>query len=425
MLNIKTIRENSDTVQENAQNRHVQVDVNRVLELDEKVKKARQEIDLLRAERNSNAEKLKNTADKKSVEAQESIARGKELKIKIAELEENIEKEAAELQQLLMQIPNMTHPDSPLGKDDTQNKELRIVGTPTTFDFEPKDHVTIGEEKNLIDFERAAITAGSGFYYLKNESALMELALVNYAMDICRTEGFEPMITPDLARHEVLEGTGFNPRGDETQIYTIDGQDLSLIATSEISVAGYYKDHLFEKGELDTPKKIVALSHCFRTEAGSYGRESKGLYRVHQFTKVEMFVYCQPDDSEEQHQELLRIEEKIMQGLGIPYRVVDICTGDMGGPAYRKYDIEAWMPFKNDWGEVTSTSNCTDYQARRLNTKFVNDEGKKELVHTLNGTAIVGSRVPIAILENFQKKDGSIEIPKALHPYMFGVTKIA
>lgn len=425
MLDITIIRENPEGVQENAQNRHVQVDVNRVLELDEKVKKARQDIDLLRAERNSNADALKNTADKQSTEAQEYIARGKELKIKIAELEENIEKEATELQQLLMQIPNMTHPDSPLGKDDTQNKELRVVGAPTTFDFEPKDHVTIGEEKNLIDFERGAITAGSGFYYLKNESALMELALVNYAMNVCRGEGFEPMITPDLARHEVLEGTGFNPRGDETQIYTIDGQDLSLIATSEISVAGYYKDHLFEKGELDTPKKIVALSHCFRTEAGSYGRESKGLYRVHQFTKVEMFVYCKPEDSEEQHQELLRIEEKIMQGLDIPYRVVDICTGDMGGPAYRKYDIEAWMPFKNDWGEVTSTSNCTDYQARRLNTKFVNDEGKKELVHTLNGTAIVGSRVPIAILENFQKKDGSIEIPEALHPYMFGVTKIA
>lgn len=425
MLNITTIRENPEVVQENAKNRHVHVQVARVLELDERVKTARQEIDLFRTERNSNADALKNTADKQSTEAKELIERGKELKTKIAEREQSIEKEVTELHDLLMQIPNMTHPDSPLGKDDTQNKELRVVGEPTKFDFEPKDHVTIGEEKNLIDFERGAATAGSGFYYLKNESALMELALVNYAMEVCRGEGFEPMITPDLARREILEGTGFNPRGDETQIYNVDGEDLSLIATSEISVAGYYKDHLFEKGELDTPKKIVALSHCFRTEAGSYGRESKGLYRVHQFTKVEMFVYCTPEDSEAQHAELLRIEEKIMQGLGIPYRVVDICTGDMGGPAYRKYDIEAWMPFRNDWGEVTSTSNCTDYQARRLNTKFVGDAGKKELVHTLNGTAIVGSRVPIAILENFQKKDGSIEIPQALHPYMFGVTKIA
>jgi seryl-tRNA synthetase len=425
MLDIKFIRENAEAVQENAKNRHVDVDVARLLQLDEQVKTARQEIDTFRTERNSNAEELKNTADKKSGPAHELIARGKELKAKIAELEEGIEKEAAELRTMLMAVPNMTHPDSPLGKDDSENKELRVVGEKLSFDFEPKDHVTIGEEKDLIDFERGADVAGSGFYYLKNESALLELALVNYAMDVCSSEGFEPMITPDVARPEVLEGTGFNPRGDETQIYNLEGQDLSLIATAEISVAGYFKDHVFKRGELDEPKKIVALSHCFRTEAGSYGRESKGLYRVHQFTKVEMFVFCKPEDNERMHEELLAVEEKIMQGLELPYRVVDICTGDLGGPAYRKYDLEAWMPFRNDWGEITSTSNCTDYQARRLNTKFENDKGKKELVHTLNGTAVVGSRVPITILENNQNADGSIDIPQALHPYMFGVTKIA
>lgn len=425
MLDIKIIRESADQIQENTRNRKVDVDISRLLELDSQVKTSRQEIDVLRTERNSNADKLKNTEDKQSAEAQELIARGKELKEKIAQLEVSIESTASELQKLLMYVPNLTHPDSPLGKDDTENKELRVVGEPTRFDFEPKDHVTIGEEKDLIDFERAAEASGSGFYYLKNESALMELGLVNYAVDVCRREGFEPMITPDLARQDVLEGTGFNPRGDETQIYTVEGQDLSLVATAEITVAGYYRNHLFKKGELDQPKRIVALSHCFRTEAGAYGRESKGLYRVHQFTKVEMFVFCKPEDSERMHEEIREVEEKIMQGLEIPYRIVDICTGDLGGPAYRKYDLEAWMPFKNDWGEVTSTSNCTDYQSRRLNIKYETDEGKKELVHTLNGTAIVGSRVPICILENFQNADGSIDIPQALQPYMFGVQKIS
>jgi seryl-tRNA synthetase len=425
MLDIKVIRDNPEQIQENCRNRHVDVDISRLLELDAEVKAARQEIDVFRTERNANADALKNTEDKKGADAQELIARGKELKTKIATLEDGIESTAAELQTLLMQVPNLTHPDSPLGKDDSENKELRVVGERPQFDFKPKDHVTIGEEKDLIDFERAAEASGSGFYYLKNESALLELGLVNYAVNVCRNEGFKPMITPDLARQEVLEGTGFNPRGDETQIYTVEGQDLSLVATAEITVAGYYRNHTFKKGELDEPKKIVAMSHCFRTEAGAYGRESKGLYRVHQFTKVEMFVFCKPEESARMHDELLAAEEKIMQGLEIPYRVVDICTGDLGGPAYRKYDLEAWMPFRDDWGEVTSTSNCTDYQSRRLNIKYENDEGKKELVHTLNGTAIVGSRVPICILENFQQKDGSIDIPQALHPYMFGVQKIS
>ncbi len=248
--------------------------------------------------------------------------------------------------------------------------------------------------------------------------------MVNYAVAVASGEGFELMITPDLAYKSVLEGTGFNPRGDETQIYNIEGTELSLIATSEISVAGYFQKHIFEKDALEKPKKVVAISHCFRTEAGAYGRESKGLYRVHQFTKVEMFIFCKPEDSASMHEELLRVEEKIMQGLELPYRVVDICTGDLGGPAYRKYDIEAWMPFRNDYGEVTSTSNCTDYQSRRLKIKYVTDEGKKEFVHTLNGTAIVTSRIPIALLENNQQKDGSIKIPKVLYPYMMGITEI-
>lgn len=420
MLDIKYIRENADAVKENAKNRYVDVDIDRLLELDTQRREVQQKADELRTERNTVAEKLKETkgADKTLVE------RGKELKEELAAVEESGQAVEAEYTDLMLQVPNLTHPEAPLGKDDSENIEISRFLEPTEFDFEPKDHVALGEELHLIDFERGAEVAGSGFYYLKNEAAMLDLALTNYAMQMCIANGFEPMITPDIARESVLSGTGFNPRGESTQIYNIDGTDLSLIATAEITVAGYYQNHIFEQGELDEPKKIVALSHCFRTEAGSYGRTSKGLYRVHQFTKVEMFVYCKPEDSERMHEELREMEEKIMQGLGLPYRVVNICTGDLGGPAYRKYDLEAWMPFKQDWGEITSTSNCTDYQSRRLKIRYKDENGNNQLAHTLNGTAMVMSRIPLAILENFQNADGSVDIPEALHPYMFGVTKI-
>ena len=220
-----------------------------------------------------------------------------------------------------------------------------------------------------------------------------------------------------------MDGTGFNPKGNEDQIYQVEGEDLSLIATAEITMGGYLANTILKEEELD--KKFVAISHCFRKEAGAYGKESRGLYRVHQFTKVEMFMYCKPENSEKLHEEIKEIEKEIYSELEIPFRVVDICTGDLGGPAYRKYDLEAWMPMKNDWGEITSCSNCTDYQARRLNIKYKTKDGKTEFVHTLNGTAIASSRTPLAILENFQQKDGSIAIPKVLQPYMNGVKVIS
>ena len=416
MLDIEIIKNDPEGIKRNALNRGIKVNIERILELDEHIRNHKKRADDLRSKRNS-LSKDKNITDEK-------IAEVKKIKNELSILDNELSELNTEYHDLMMQVPNITHPDTPLGKDDTENKEIKKFKEPTQFDFEPKNHLELGKKHDLLDFERGAEVTGSGFYFLKNESALLELALINYAMDSCLTEGFKPMLTPDLARRSVLSGTGYNPRGKETQIYNIEDTDLSLIATSEITLSGYYQNHTFKKGELDTPKKIVALSHCFRTEAGSYGRESKGLYRVHQFSKVEMFVYCKAEDSTKMHEELLQIEEKIMQGLNIPYRVVDICTGDLGGPAYKKYDIEAWMPFKNDWGEVTSTSNCTDYQARNLNIKYENDKDKKEYVHMLNGTAIVSSRVPICILENFQQKDGSIKIPNVLHPYMFGKTEI-
>ncbi len=271
-----------------------------------------------------------------------------------------------------------------------------------------------------MDFERGARVAGQKFYYLKNEAALLDVALQRFALDFLLEDGFTPMVTPDLARPETITQLGFNPRGEETQIYSIEGHDLCLVGTAEITLGGYYADTILDEDDL--PISLAGLSHCFRTEAGSHGRESKGLYRVHQFTKTEMFVFCRPEDSDAQLERLRGIEERIFGALEIPFRVVDIASGDLGAPAYRKYDLEAWMPGRGEgggWGEITSTSNCTDFQARRLRTRFRRKDAKKpELVHTLNGTAISNARAIVALLETHQRADGSIAVPKALVPYL-------
>lgn len=421
MIDIAYIREHADEVQKNCIARRTTVDITALLQADDKMRTATHSLDALRAEKNINAEAIQKVPKE---EKAQYIEKGKKIKEDLAALEEQMEAARTQYLELIMQVPNLTHPSSPAGLDDSQNVEISRFKEPTQFGFTPKTHVELGKDLDLLDFETAAEVSGRGFYYLKNEAALLELALVNYAMAVCRKHGYMPMITPDLARNEVLLGAGYQPRGNETQIYTIENTELSLIATAEITVAGYYRNHTFAVGEFEQPKKIVALSHCFRTEAGAYGKESRGLYRVHQFTKVEMFVYCKPEDSAAIHEEIRAIEEEIVQGLGIPYHVVDICTGDLGGPAYRKYDLEAWMPFRNDWGEITSASNCTDFQARRLNVKYETADGKKAYVHTLNGTAAALSRLPIALIENYQNADGSITIPEILRPYMGGIEKI-
>ena len=317
----------------------------------------------------------------------------------------------------------MVHPDAPVGKEDKDNTEVKRFGEPVVFDFEPLDHVALGQKLDIIDFDSATKVSGIKFYYLKNEGVILELALVRYALDVLIKKGFTPFITPDVAREEILEGIGFNPRGDESNVYTLEGEDTCLVGTAEITLGGYYSNMILPREKL--PMRMAGLSHCFRREAGAAGQFSKGLYRVHQFTKVEMFVCCLPEESEHFHEELRSVEEEIFSGLGIPFRVVDTCTGDLGAPAYRKWDLEAWMPGRaaslsrsgGDWGEVTSTSNCTDYQARRLNVRFKDTDGKNKFVHMLNGTAIAVSRAIIAILENFQQSDGSVVIPKILVPY--------
>jgi seryl-tRNA synthetase len=415
MLDIKYIRENVDQVKENVRNRRAKVDVDALLRLDEERLQVLKKVEELRKERNEVAEKMKaTTADARPV----LIERGKVLKEEISAAEKALEAVEGEWKGLLLQVPNMTHPEAPLGEDDNENKEREVFGEIKKLE-NPKDHVQLAAMHDLIDFERGAKVAGAKFYFLKGKMALLEQAIIQWAIKELVAEGYQLMITPDLARNEVLMGTGFNPRGDEQQIYSVENTDLSLIATAEIPLGGFHMDEIIDEEKL--PLKYIGLSHCFRMEGGAYGRESYGLYRVHQFTKVEMFVFAAPGQSEAIHEELRRIEEMLFTKLGIPFRVVDICTGDLGGPAYRKYDLEAWMWGKGNgkggWGEVTSASNCTDYQARRLNIKMRKKDGSLEYVHTLNGTAVALSRAPIAILENCQQPDGSILIPEVLRPY--------
>ncbi|MBA2691667.1 MAG: serine--tRNA ligase [Rubrobacter sp.] len=414
MLDLKYIRENAETVKENCVNRGVESDVDLVVELADRRSALITELNELRKNQNEMAKSIGRERDEEK--RQELIEESRAAKEDVPKKEAELHEVEARLDEEQLKIPNITHPDSPIGKDDTENVEIKRWGGIPEFDFEVKDHVELGESLGIIDFDAGAKTTGSKFYFLRGDAVLLELGLIRYAIDILIERGFTPTITPDLARDEMLVGTGFIPRGSEAQIYSVEDSDLSMIATAEITLAGSLADEIIEEGEL--PIRLAGLSHCFRTEAGAHGRASRGLYRVHQFTKVEMFAFTTPEKSEEAHAEMLEIEERIFQGLALPYRVVDICTGDLGGAAYRKYDVEAWMPGRNDFGEVTSTSNTTDFQARRLKIRYRKDGGRPQLLHTLNGTALALSRALIALLEVHQQKDGSIQLPENLVPYV-------
>lgn len=414
MLDIKFIRKYPGIVKENCKNRLVKIDIDKLLDLDEKKRELETEIDIKRSKRNT---------DSKTKPSPEKIKEIKELNLEIKRLEDVQGLISKEFNDLLMQVPNLTFDGVHVSQNEEDNPVVEVYKEPTKFDFKPLDHVELAESLDLIDFNRATKVSGAKFYYLKNEMALLEIALIQYAFEIVLKYGYTPFTTPDLAKQEVLVGLGFNPRGESTQIYNIENTDLSLIGTAEITLGGYHMDEVLNEHEL--PKKYVALSHCFRTEAGSYSKFSKGIFRVHQFTKIEMFQYATPGQSISAHNEILEIEKNIFKGLDIPFRVIDHCTADLGAPSARTYDLEAWMPGKpnkqgkrGDWAEITSTSNCTDYQARGLNIKYLDGYGKKNYVHTLNGTAIAITRAIIAIIENNQQKDGSVVIPKALAKYM-------
>jgi len=422
MLDSKYVLANVETVKENCRNRNVPAEileeVDHFVRLEGERKTLLQDVEEVRRKQNEVAQAT--GKEKDPARRAELVAEGKRLKAEVAESEERLKVLEAEAKHRLGRIPNLTHPEAPIGLTEDESRELRQVGTPRVFEFPAKDHVEIGKALNLIDFESGAKVSGHGFYFLKNDAVLLELALQQFVIRKLVEAGFTPITTPDLARNSILEGIGFTPRGTETQIYSVENSDLSLIGTAEITLGGMHADEILDETAL--PLKYVGLSHCFRTEAGAAGRASKGLYRVHQFTKVEMFAYTTPEASGEMHAQLLAIEEDIFSSLGIPYRVLDICSGDLGGPAYRKFDIEAWMPGRGEageYGEVTSTSDCTDYQSRRLNIRY-RPSGQKgtRFVHTLNGTAVALSRALIVVLENYQRADGRVDVPKVLQPYL-------
>ncbi len=420
MLDLQYICDNLEPVAENCRNRGVEVDLDRIVALRGRRSELITSGDELRREQKATSSQIP-TAE--SDEAKQAlIARGRELREQLQGLDGELAEVEADLRSGQSRIPNMTHPDAPIALGDDGHVELRRWGDVPEFDFEPRDHVAISEAHNLIDFEAGSRVAGHGFYFLKNEAVLLELALMQLAVTRLREAGFTLMTTPDLAKDDIIEGIGFLPRGPESQIYSIENSELSLVATAEITLGGALKDQVLEIDDL--PLRCAGISHCFRTEAGAHGRATRGIYRVHQFTKVEMFGFTAPtlEASNAFHNEVVEIEEGLFQALEIPYRVVDTCTGDLGGPAYRKFDLEAWMPGRGDggdWGEVTSASNCTDYQSRRLGIRC-RTPGKKgtEFVHTLNGTAVATSRALIALLENHQQADGTIHIPEALRPWV-------
>jgi len=410
MLDIHFIRSNPDLIKKNCADRLVTVDIDRLLSLDEEYRQIETKTQELRSRRNKGS---------KTKPTPEEIKAMKELGKSIADLEEKSCVMQAEIKQILFAIPNLTHPKVTTGDD---NPVLETVGKPAKFRFQPKDHLELAEALDLIDLERGAKVTGAKFYFLKNELVLLNLALLRYSLEIICRHGFSPMITPDLAKQDIIEGLGFNPRGESSQIYKIANEPLGLIGTAEVTLGGYHAD---ETLNLSEPLRYVGLSHCFRTEAGSYSKFSKGIFRVHQFEKLEMFVYCTPEQAEKEHKQILAIQKEIFSGLKIPFRVVDHTTTDLGTPAYRTFDLEAWFPGKpnqagatGDWAEITSVSNCTDYQSRALNIKYQNESGAKVLAYTLNGTGNPGPRALIAILENYQEKDGSITIPKKLRPYL-------
>ena len=426
MLDRKYILDNAELVKQNCLNRGASADVDKLVELETNRRDKLQEVQEWNRQANDAAKQI--GKEKDAEKRQGRITAARELNNKKDEAQKEHDDLDSQVCDLQSCIPNMSHPDAPIGKDDKANLEIRRgAHEPRSFDFPAKDHVELGESLDMIDFEGGARVAGNGFYFLRNDAVLLELALQQYAVGKLVQAGFTPVITPDLAQSEILAGTGYIPRGPETQIYSIENSNLNLVATAEITLGGLMAGVVLNAEKL--PVKMCGLSHCFRTEAGAAGRASRGLYRVHQFSKIEMFAFTLPDQSEAILEEFCKLECELFDGLGLPYRVVDTATGDLGGPAYRKYDLEAWMPGRGEngeYGEVTSTSNCTDYQARRLNARY-KTKGEKgtHFLHTLIGTAIAISGALIAVMENYQLADGTIAVPEVLQTAMGKATMTA
>jgi len=430
-IDFKWIRDNRDAVADNIRSRNSAANLDLVLELYDQYLALQKEVERLRAERNAVANKMKGKLDPSVRQA--LVEEGKNLKKTLIGLEEDLVELTDKLQLEAQSIPNATHPDVPVGSEES-SVVRKEVGSQRSFNFTIKDHLQLGKELDLFDFDAAAEVSGSKFYYLKNEAVLLEMALINWAISEVSKKGFTPLITPEIVRSSVVEKCGFQPRAQNTQVYSIENSDQCLIGTAEIPVGGIHMDSILLDSAL--PLKYVAYSHCFRTEAGAAGAATRGLYRVHQFSKVEMFIFCRPEESDKWHEELITIEEDLYASLGLHFKTLDMATGDLGAPAYRKFDIEAWMPGLERYGEISSASNCTDYQSRRLGIRYrptpsepppANAKkgkaagGPTQFVHTLNATAVAVPRLIVCILENFQQDDGSIVIPEPLRPFMGGL----
>jgi seryl-tRNA synthetase len=406
MLDIKFIKENSDLVEKNNASRNVKIDLKKMVDLDEQRKTLQTETEGLRNER-------KKISKTKPTDVE--IIEMRKLGDKLQQMEEQLRPLENQIAEMLYQIPNLNHASTPIGKDETKNKVMETVGEMPKFSFEPKQHFDVLTAKDLIDCEAGAKVSGSRFYYLKGKLALLERAIIEYGLQKAVTRGFELILPPILVRERAMFGTGFFP-ADKNEIYKVNPgeDDLYLIGTAEVPLITMHDGQTFNKKDL--PKKYCSITPCFRREAGSYGKDKNGILRVHQFYKVEMVVFSEPEKSWEMHEEILAIEKELFNDFRLPYQVVNICSGDLGFPAAKKYDLEAWLPGQKKYREMTSASNTTDFQSRRLNIKYkkiIDDKEINALVHTLNGT-MVTDRAMIAIIENYQQEDGHIIVPKVL-----------
>ena len=416
MLDLKFIRENTDLVKKGAKDKRFTVDIDLLLALDQELRPIKAHQEKLQAERNSISKDMP-TAE---ASARETLKRRVgEIKVELEDLTKQVKDREDKIYQLLLLIPQPASKDVPIGKDDSENLELRKVGNPPKFDFKALDHIELSQKLNLVDFERGTKIAGARSYVLTGDGALLEQAVLRFTYDFLVSRNYKPMSVPVLVTEKCMEGTGYFPIGRD-QAYQIEKDQLALVGTAEVPLCSYFSDEVLDFKTL--PQRVMALSGAFRREAGSYGKDTKGLYRVHQFQKIEQVIIAPAslELDQELHRELLKNAEDILQALELPYRVVYVCTGDLGQGQVRKHDIETWMPGRGNYGETHSCSSFYDFQARRLNIRYKDPEGQRMVAYTLNNTAIASPRILIPLLENHQTHDGRIRIPKVLRPYLNG-----
>jgi len=415
MLDVKLIRNDPEPARSGLRRRGAQAEkaLDALLALDRRRREALVAVEERRGLRNEVSEQIA-LAKRNKEDAAPKIEAMRSLGDEIKEWEARLKEVEAQLEEILLQVPNLPDPSAPEG-DEESSEVMHHWGVPRTFTFSPKDHLELALPRDLIDMERAAKTSGSRFAYLKDELVFLQFALVQFALQKLASKGFRPVVVPVLVRDEAMYGTGFFPT-DMQQVYRIEADGLNLVGTSEVSLASLHMDEIVDEATL--PLRYVGYSSCFRREAGAAGKDSRGIFRVHQFDKVEMFSFCAPERSVEEHDFMRSIEEEILQELGLPYRAVNIAAGDLGAPAAKKYDLEVWLPTQQRYREVTSCSNCTDYQARRLKVRAKGETGSPFLLHTLNGTVVAVGRIIIAIMENYQTEEGRIEMPQALRPFL-------